>query len=214
MMNHFDAACISFTSSVLSEAYSTRYKNALHTHAFDNAVKRYRVRSRSIAVPQGAERPSVPFPQQPVLTTDTTLSSPTLPIRTVGPRLVRTRTISAARSRSHSPSRTPPELPARPPSPSPSESVREAQEVAQQQLEALPYQVLQHARTFHEHVKYFVGGASTSPENIGGFAGTEVPESLKQLLDDISGQAKIGERMKEEIFQDEDARHVGVFLTT
>jgi hypothetical protein len=47
----------------------------------------------------------------------------------------------------------------------------------------------------------------------GGIRGREVPQSLKQLLDDITGVERGGERVKKEILRDDEAKKVRlVFL--
>lgn len=78
-----------------------------------------------------------------------------------------------------------------------------------ERLEALPAQILHQARTFHEHVQYFVGQGSTSGSGMN--ADSPVPESLRKLMNDITGAEQLGKRVKEEIMQDEDVRHVSLF---
>ncbi|KAF7309023.1 Tandem pore domain k+ channel [Mycena kentingensis (nom. inval.)] len=73
----------------------------------------------------------------------------------------------------------------------------------QTQLEALPHKILADAKTFHEHLSYFVGSGNKP----GVDSGEDLPPGLQQLMDEITGAEKIGERIKSEILQDEDARH-------
>lgn len=75
-----------------------------------------------------------------------------------------------------------------------------SQERARAQLEGLPRQVLLLAQTFHEQMRYFVGGAGSLDPH------TEIPEELTAMLDEIVGAAKPGSRTKTEILQDDDAR--------
>ncbi|KAJ6470255.1 hypothetical protein C8R47DRAFT_1325312 [Mycena vitilis] len=70
----------------------------------------------------------------------------------------------------------------------------------QAQLEALPHKILADAKTFHEHLSYFVGSGKVD-------TGDELPLGLQQLMNEITGAEKLGERVKREILQDEDARH-------
>jgi potassium channel subfamily K, other eukaryote len=83
---------------------------------------------------------------------------------------------------------------------------------AQQQLEALPQEILRHAKAFHDDVRYFIGMrvmGDAAHEHLGeeGSQG-EVPETLRSLLSDITGAERIGERVRDEILKDDDARKV------
>jgi potassium channel subfamily K, other eukaryote len=75
-------------------------------------------------------------------------------------------------------------------------------------LENLPNSVLLNAKVFYEQMQYFLG-----PGRYGGTPGHHsrdiVPEGLRSLLDDIVGSEQLGERVKLEILQDDDARQVG-----
>lgn len=73
---------------------------------------------------------------------------------------------------------------------------------AQRNLENLPVQVLEQAKVFHRYIHYLVQG---EPEGI-------VSADLKSMLDDIGRARKLGEKMKDEILQDEDARNVSTSL--
>ncbi len=75
------------------------------------------------------------------------------------------------------------------------------QEQTKAQLEALPAKILHHAQVFQEHVQYFAGNGNTSNE-------ITVPDGVKRLMDDIVGAEKLGEKIKAEILQDDDARQV------
>ena len=87
-------------------------------------------------------------------------------------------------------------------------ALSDAQARATGHLEALPHKILRHAQVFHDHVRYFF---SRSPHATGSVNDGSVPEELKKLMDDIIGAEKLSGRMKEEILQDDDARHVSWF---
>jgi hypothetical protein len=80
----------------------------------------------------------------------------------------------------------------------------------QTQLEALPHKILADAQTFHEHLSYFV--AAGNKVNID--SGDDLPPGLQQLINEITNAEKIGEQIKREILQDEDARHVSAFAAS
>lgn len=85
------------------------------------------------------------------------------------------------------------------------ETIVESQKRVKEQLEALPHHILGHARTFHEHMEFFVGRGGLQ---VGGTDVHSVPEGLKKLLDDITGAEKIGDWIKQEILQDRGCRPV------
>ncbi|KAJ7056198.1 hypothetical protein C8F01DRAFT_993501 [Mycena amicta] len=80
--------------------------------------------------------------------------------------------------------------------------LREVHSRTQLQLETLPHKILADAKMFHEHLSYFVGSGNKP----GVDSGQELPPGLQQLMNEITGAEKIGERIKREILQDEDAR--------
>lgn len=80
---------------------------------------------------------------------------------------------------------------------------------AQTRLEALPHKILADAKTFHEHLSYFVGSGNKLTVD----SGDELPPGLQKLMNEITGVEKLGERIKREILQDEDARHVSRAFT-
>ncbi|KAK7059765.1 tandem pore domain k+ channel [Favolaschia claudopus] len=82
------------------------------------------------------------------------------------------------------------------------DAIQEAHSRTQTQLEALPQRILSDARTFTEHLSYFVG----SGRKVEVDSGEELPPGLQQLMKDVLGGEKLGERFKREILQDEDAR--------
>ncbi|KAJ6600011.1 hypothetical protein DFH09DRAFT_628154 [Mycena vulgaris] len=81
--------------------------------------------------------------------------------------------------------------------------MKEAHTHTQTQLEALPHKILADAKMFHEHLSYFVGPGNKVTVD----SGDQLPPGLQQLMNEITGAEKLGERIKREILQDEDARH-------
>ncbi|KAJ6469379.1 hypothetical protein C8R45DRAFT_1078707 [Mycena sanguinolenta] len=73
----------------------------------------------------------------------------------------------------------------------------------QTQLETLPHKILADAKIFHEHLSYFVG----ANKNVNVNSTDELPPGIVHLMKEITGAQKIGERIKREILQDDDARH-------
>ncbi|KAI0042802.1 hypothetical protein FA95DRAFT_1455564, partial [Auriscalpium vulgare] len=92
-------------------------------------------------------------------------------------------------------------------------SPNEAEDVIRRRFEPLPTLILEEVQKFREHIKYFLV-ANGHTDGLSGFAGlnalpqndNEVPPSLKALLDDIAEKEGIGERLKEEVWQDKYAR--------
>ncbi|KAG5651636.1 hypothetical protein H0H81_007979 [Sphagnurus paluster] len=80
-------------------------------------------------------------------------------------------------------------------------AVDHAKKHADTQLEALPQKFLKHARTFGEEAHYLI-----QPEALD-INKEAVPRGLKQLMDDVAGVERLGERIKDEILRDSDARH-------
>lgn len=149
---------------VIEEAGSSKYKNALHSKAFDNAVKKFRIReNRKTEAIAAHARPGVP--------------------------------------RTHS-------------NISLQEATEAASIAAQHELEKLPNQVLQQAKTFHSHVQYLVNNADTNwedtrnPDSAMARCMSRTSADLRALLDEISNLEEIGERAKKDIMEDDDTRNV------
>ncbi|KAJ7676477.1 hypothetical protein B0H17DRAFT_1080152 [Mycena rosella] len=96
-----------------------------------------------------------------------------------------------------------PDHPALVPHQSREDLLKEAHTRTQTQLEALPHKILADAKMFHEHLSYFVGPGNKVTVD----SGEQLPPGLQQLMNEITGAEKLGERVKREILQDEDARH-------
>lgn len=84
------------------------------------------------------------------------------------------------------------------------DALKESHTRTQTQLEALPHKILADAKTFHEHLSYFVGSGNKLTVD----SGDQLPAGLQQLMNEVTGAEKLGDRIKKEILQDEDARHV------
>ncbi|KZT28027.1 hypothetical protein NEOLEDRAFT_951596 [Neolentinus lepideus HHB14362 ss-1] len=104
-----------------------------------------------------------------------------------------------------------------------STTLEESHARVRQRLEELPGNILEHARTFHEDVQYFVNTtardmiASDSPAGGAGpgagVAKMRIPSGLKGLLDDIAAAEGIGDRVKTQILQDDEARNTLFMLS-
>jgi potassium channel subfamily K, other eukaryote len=122
ILNHDDGV------SVLSEAYSSRYKNAIATHASEKAVKRHRHRIRHRTRPYDAfsERTGHHFHSS------IALPPTTLPPFTTSATNIDTQTQMSTLN-------------------------IDPQGCARHKLEALPSKVLHFTKIFHEHVLYLLG---------------------------------------------------------
>lgn len=137
---------------VLQDAFSSRYKSALYSGVFENAVKKYRQKSKTPsdkAQEEENKESSIPAKIRPSL-------------------------------------------------------VEESSARAQRNLESLPGKVIEQARVFHRYIQY-LGHADHGH-------GAIVTTDLKLMLDDISRAEKLDDRMKDEILQDEEAKHVSMGL--
>ncbi|GJJ10621.1 hypothetical protein Clacol_004848 [Clathrus columnatus] len=162
--------------SVLCEACSSRYKNALTGGSFQRAVKNFRKR-REIS-------PSPNFHNR-----------------------VHSRTRS--QSNSHSRDLSPPGL--NPNSNSyfgingisgagaSGETVNNTYTVehAKRDLEALPGELLSHARTFHDHVYYFMSSLDGDEP---------IPAPLEKLLNEIAESEHMADGLRKEVLRDDGAR--------
>ncbi|KAG6810995.1 hypothetical protein H0H92_009498 [Tricholoma furcatifolium] len=161
--------------SIVSDAYSSRYKSIFSSGLVTQAVRRYQQRARDNARLR-ARQPSVTLTMVPTIGPDTATTY-------VQPYSPLTATTMAA------------------PVP-PFSAFSDSQKRVMGQLEALPEQVLRHARTFGEEVQYLIEPEVSIAQGREG-----APDSLKALMDDVAGVEKLGEEIKEEILRDADARH-------
>jgi potassium channel subfamily K, other eukaryote len=163
---------------VVSDAFSSRYKNALHIGVFDRAVKRYR--KRRIAQ-ELANKPR----NRPTTDHSQAAEKPDLKPELQATQLQR--------------------------------STSQARRNAETLLEALPREILGHARSFHEHVRYVMsqpsGPGDRNRRGRSGSVADDIPDGLKRLLDDIANTEKMSDNMKREILEDEEARNVSIRLS-
>ncbi|KAG6909925.1 hypothetical protein DXG01_014445 [Tephrocybe rancida] len=160
----------------LSEAYSSRYKRIFSSGLVTQAVKRYQQRARDAASERRHfQSASLTLVSAQGPDTGTTYVQQYSPVSagTLAPPIPLDAALSDSRKR------------------------------VTGHLEALPAQVLQHARTFGEEAQFLIepGAVSMAQSQDG------VPEGLKKLMDDVTGIERLGERIKEEILGDADARH-------
>jgi potassium channel subfamily K len=113
---------------VISEAYSSRYKNAITKHTFEKAVKRYRHRIRHRPHPHNTfgERTGHHF--------HSSIASPSSPLSPLTNSTTNIDTQTQLSTLNFDP-----------------------QEYAQHKLEVLPSKILHLTKTFHEHVRYLIG---------------------------------------------------------
>ncbi|OCH88377.1 voltage-gated potassium channel [Obba rivulosa] len=181
----FGVGTLTILVSVLEEAGSSRYKSALHSHVFDRAVRKFRQKeAREIAqVLRGH-----------ALSPDADKRASHGGVGANGP--------PSAISRQHEPES--PEAAAK--------RVKHAQEIARRELEELPGDIIKQTRAFYDSIQFFLGSGSEEDVEDPVLTAQEgpinVPEELRRLLDEIATSEGIGERLKREILQDEDARKV------
>ncbi|KAG8954859.1 hypothetical protein FRC04_010342 [Tulasnella sp. 424] len=88
---------------------------------------------------------------------------------------------------------------------SPSDLAQKILDSTRRQLDVIPLNVITHAKTFHDHVRYFANHPQYPHE--------PPPTSLTDLLDEIAESEKMDERMKEELLGDEEARKALFFMS-
>jgi hypothetical protein len=110
-----------------------------------------------------------------------------------------------------SPSSPPPQPPSQTPDGQVSTSaIKESHESAQKQLEELPAHILRECKSFYRHIQYFLQlekGHSTYQEG-GQNVELTMPLDLRVMLDEISRAKTLGDKVKDEILQDEESRNV------
>ncbi|KAG6868644.1 hypothetical protein C0993_012688 [Termitomyces sp. T159_Od127] len=165
-------ATMTILISILSEAYSSRYKSIFTSNLMTQAIKRYQQHARNGA--RDRRQPSATLTLIRGPHSSTTCVQPYSPLSaaTLAPSLPLDAVLS------------------------------DLQERVTGHLEALPAEVLKHARTFGEEAQYLI-----EPDARGAQDRESVPEGLRKLMDDVAGVEKLGERIQEEILRDADARH-------
>ncbi|KAG5645495.1 hypothetical protein DXG03_005904 [Asterophora parasitica] len=160
--------------SILSDAYSSRYKSIFTSRIITQAIKRYQERARdSKQHPLGLPSNSLSCVSTRVPDTGSTSLQPFSP---------------AVPTIHESPSAI-------------DEALTHSQKRLDTQLESLPVKVLEHARNFGEEAQYLI-----EPEALD-INKEAVPDGLRQLMDDVAGVERLGERIKGEILRDQDARN-------
>ncbi|GLB39132.1 putative ion channel [Lyophyllum shimeji] len=81
------------------------------------------------------------------------------------------------------------------------DAVEHSQKRAEDYLNQLPEKVLKEAQKVKDDVQYLLEPEAMDPEK------KAVPESLRQLMHEISGAERFGGRIKDEILRDSEARH-------
>ncbi|KAI0316077.1 hypothetical protein OF83DRAFT_1173241 [Amylostereum chailletii] len=191
--------------AVISDAFSSKYRSVTHSKTFDTAVRRYRAK-----IPKRKQRQS----------------------RGKGNKLPPALRENLERLAGETSQRPPPSLGTSAP-----RSPEEVEKRAREACEALPALLLEEVHRFREHIRYFLvsnghaDGLSRIPDareedsrgqGVGGVhlsVEGKVPASLRLLLDEIAGgqavegEEGMGERLKDEVWQDEHARNTLVVLS-
>ncbi|KAI0263046.1 hypothetical protein BC834DRAFT_888846 [Gloeopeniophorella convolvens] len=177
--------------AVISDAFSSKYRSVTHSKTFDRAVRKYRQGRRKPHrdnVKNSASRSGrSPAQLAPALRANLArLSSPE----------------AAAPARASLPAQT----------------LTEAESRLRSRMEPLPAMILEEVLKLREHTRYFLvanghadglssyadrrgkDGITLPPENV-------VPEELKKLLDEIAQEEGFGERLKQEVWDDDYARN-------
>ena len=84
-------------------------------------------------------------------------------------------------------------------------AVSELHTRVQDHLQGLPDHVFHHAKIIYQYIRFFVDGGHHDQEG-------EVSGRLRKLIDEISSLGGIGKVTKDELLQDEAARHVSTVL--
>ncbi|KIO33726.1 hypothetical protein M407DRAFT_17341 [Tulasnella calospora MUT 4182] len=87
----------------------------------------------------------------------------------------------------------------------PSDLAQKILDSTRRHLDSIPLSVITHAKTFHDHVRYFANHPQYPHE--------PPPTSLTDLLDEIAESEKMDERMKQELLGDEEARKALFFMS-
>jgi potassium channel subfamily K len=168
---------------VVTDALSSKYQSVTHDKRFDRAVRRYRKKAEDPSALAGRRR---------------SLVVPALQA-------------NLARVSSREPGQ-PYILP-----PQPAQTLVEAETRLRARIEPLPGMILKEVLRLRNHTRYFLlanghgdalqaGGADVTPTP----RACDVPDGLKQLLDDVAQEEGFGERLKQEVWDDAHARNVSL----
>ena len=186
-------------AAVVSDAFSTKYRSVTHDKRFDRAVRRYR-RGQEKAALKGKDGNDESQYQEsrsrvvPALKANLARISSREPAPSAQPRGERKRALTLA----------------------------EAEDRLRLRTEPLPALMLREVLRLRDHTRYFLmtnGHADIFdfPMDTLGEGGSTVPkeyavqEDLKQLLDEIAQEEGLEEHLKQEVWDDAQARKVGLF---
>lgn len=85
------------------------------------------------------------------------------------------------------------------------EALEDSRRRAEGHLATMPQELRRQARSFNESVQYLMN----EPGAVG-LMEADMPDGLKQMMNDVTGVEKLGERIKKEILKDPGARNVSV----
>ena len=86
------------------------------------------------------------------------------------------------------------------------EALEDSRRRTEDHLVTMPHKLLRHARSFNETVQYLM----SRPQGVN-LLKTDIPDELNQMMDDVAGVEKLGERFKRDILKDPEARNVSIF---
>lgn len=234
-------AAMTILISVLSEAYSSRYKSALKNSTFSRAIKSFEGKQKQLELQhhekdhdsetdEGDEdfegirntpevdaeevedSPISPLEDPP--SEDASRNSENSTEREAGIDDHGTEHNGRRTTALNSPVFTPLRQLSRPPSPSPAKLARAILTKRRQHLDQIPLDVIRHAKSFHEHVRYFAHHPNGTSATGSPGASTQPPlREFQELLNEIADSERMDDQMKAEMMRDEDARRALFFMS-
>ncbi|KAG8854211.1 hypothetical protein FRB96_007767 [Tulasnella sp. 330] len=234
-------AAMTILISVLSEAYGSRYQSALKNGSFAKAIKSFEGKqqrrlevehlenhekeeqdgSNDVNTEDEAEEEVMDaIADEAAIENDNSsekdaggslgLSSvPSSPMQ----MLARVR-LQRQQSTVQTPMMTPARQLSRPGTPSPVKLATSILTDRRERLDSIPLDVIRHAKSFHEHVRYFAHHPNGSTSGQPGALGKEAPpREFHELLEEIAESERMDERMKKEMLSDDDARRALFFMS-
>ena len=192
MLPAIDTHC----TTVINDAFSTKYRSVTHDKRFDRAVRRYRQsQDKSMMNDKKGENREL-HNQRP--------TSRVVPALKANLARISSRTSTQAYS-----------------APKPPLSLPEAEALARSRTESLPAMILKEVLKLRDQTRYFLmthGHADVFEHQMDTLAGSEssmpkehaVHEDLKRLLDEIAEEEGLEERSKQEVWDNAHARKVGL----
>ncbi|KAG9032509.1 hypothetical protein FRB95_001416 [Tulasnella sp. JGI-2019a] len=110
-------------------------------------------------------------------------------------------------------SRTPTRQPSQPSTPSPVRLATAILADRRERLDSIPLDVIQHAKSFHDHVRYFAHHPKGSSSGQPGIGKEPPPREFHELLEEIAQSERMDERMKQEMLSDDEARRALFFMS-